>query len=466
MSKLYQHLKCGGASVGGLLAGLVLSACEPATSLDSIRSQGELVIITRNAPTTYYEGRDGTTGLEYDLTKAFAKHLGVKARFVVKDNVNEIIRALHRGEGHIAAAGLARTPVRIDQYLNGPTYQTVQQQVVCHRDSKTQPKNIDELTKVKLSVPADSAYLERLTELKNQNAKLSWEVVQDTEAEQLLEQVSQRKIECTVADSNVIAISRRFYPDLVVNFNLTQSEPLTWLLTQESQSLDQALKFWFREYQGRGYLEQILQKYYGHIELFDYVDTRTFTDRLITHLPKFRPIFEAVGQKHQQAWTLLAAMAYQESHWNVFATSPTGVRGMMMLTKVTANELGVRDRLDPKQAIEGGARYLASLYKRLPAEVKEPDRTWFALAAYNVGLGHINDARELARERGIDPNLWSDLATTLPLLSLQKYYKRLKHGYARGNEPVRYVSNIRDYHDILEQHLAVQVSSLEKTTKK
>lgn len=466
MSNLFLHPKSGGTIVGGLWAFLMLSGCEPSASLDSIRSQGELVIITRNAPTTYYEGREGTTGLEYDLTKAFAKHLGVKARFVVKDNVSEIIRALHKGEGHMAAAGLARTPVRIDQYLNGPTYQTVQQQVVCHRGSKIQPKNIDELTKVKLSVPADSAYLERLMELKNQNTQLSWEVVQDTEAEQLLEQVSLRKIECTVADSNVVAISRRFYPDLVVKFNLTQSEPLTWLLTQDSQTLDQALKFWFREYQGRGYLEQVLQKYYGHIELFDYVDTRIYTNKIMTHLPKFRPTFESVGVKHQQAWTLLAAMAYQESHWDVFATSPTGVRGIMMLTKVTAHELGVRDRLDPSQAIEGGARYLASLYKRLPAEVKEPDRTWFALAAYNVGLGHVNDARELARERGIDPNLWSDLATTLPLLSLQKYYKRLKHGYARGNEPVRYVSNIRDYHDILEQHLAVKVTSLEKAVKK
>ena len=122
---------------------------------------------------------------------------------------------------------------------------------------------------------------------------------------------------------------------------------------------------------------------------------------------------------------------------------------MMMLTRRTAKELGVRNRLDPKQSIDGGAAYLAKLRKRLPERIQEPDRTWMALAAYNVGYGHLTDARKLSIKDGGDDKLWMDVKNYLPLLSQKKHYKNTKHGYARGNEPVSYVQNIRRYFDIL-----------------
>ena len=152
-------------------------------------------------------------------------------------------------------------------------------------------------------------------------------------------------------------------------------------------------------------------------------------------------------------------MSYQESHWNPRARSFTGVRGMMMLTLRTAKELGVKNRLDPKQSIFGGAKYLAKLRKRMPDNIAEPDRTWMALAAYNVGYGHLTDARKLTKLDGGDSTRWMDVKDYLPRLSQKRYYKQTRHGYARGNEPVSYVQNIRRYFDVLVWNEANNVNN-------
>jgi len=120
-----------------------------------------------------------------------------------------------------------------------------------------------------------------------------------------------------------------------------------------------------------------------------------------------------------------------------------------MLTNATANELGVKDRTNPFESTNGGANYLSRMKKRIPARITEPDRTWMALAAYNVGLGHLEDARVLTQREGGNPDKWVDVRKSLPLLTQKKWYKQTKYGYARGHEPVLYVKNIRNYYDLL-----------------
>ena len=148
-------------------------------------------------------------------------------------------------------------------------------------------------------------------------------------------------------------------------------------------------------------------------------------------------------------WRLLAAVGYQESHWDPDAVSPTGVKGLMMLTQDAAKDIGIKDREDPQQSILGGAKYLASMHKRIPDRIPEPDRTWLALAAYNVGLGHLEDARMLTLKNKGDADKWVDVKKNLPLLTKEKWFKQTRYGYARGREPVRYVENVRTYYDIL-----------------
>ena len=420
--------------------------------LSRIRSNGKLIVLTRNAPTTYYEGADGPRGFEFDLVSAFADHLGVKIELKVLDSIAEILREMEKGEGDIAAAGLTRTEEREKRFLFGPSYYTVQQELVCRRNSKI-PRTIEDLPNFQMLIISGSSYLERLKELQVRFPSIQWETTDDLSTEQILEKVWKRELDCTVADRNIVAINRRYYPQLIVPFPISGEQPLAWVLKNGGEDLKTEIKNWLGEFQKSGRLELLRNKYYAHVEIFDYFDVAVYHKRIRTRLPLYREWLQQAGKKYRIPWTLLAAQGYQESHWDQEARSPTGVRGIMMLTQRTAESLGVSDRTDPYQSIVGGAKYLARMIKRVPDTVAEEDRLRFALAAYNVGLGHMWDARKLAVRLGKNPDIWPELKTVLPLLSQKKYYKQLKYGYARGTEPVRYVERIENYRDILEQHM-------------
>lgn len=446
MFKLYKSLLllvtavwlqgCNGPLFGGL-------------GTDEIRAQGKLIVLIRNAPTVYSFDRDGhPEGVDYDLIQAFARSHDLEVQYEVKETVQEIFDALAAGEGHMAAAGLTNVPSRRDRFLVSDPYHFVDQQVVCRRGG-TLPREVSALTDVSLSVISDSSYVFKLNELKEDLPNLKWTEEVELTTETLLEKVWRREVDCTLADSNIVAVNRRFLPELITAFNLIEHEPQFFYFPRGVRMLRFELNDWLEEFQESGELEQLLDKYYGHADEFDYVDTQKFLKRVRKRLPKYEKDFKQAGKKYDIPWTLLASQSYQESHWNRRAKSPTGVRGMMMLTLTTAKEMGVKYRMNAKQSIYGGAKYLAQLRDRLPEEVEEPDRTWFALAAYNVGMGHLYDARELAVRLEKNPNSWAEMKEVLPLLAQRKYHKKLKYGYARGHEPVIYVNRIRNYEDIL-----------------
>jgi membrane-bound lytic murein transglycosylase F len=447
-----------------VLAGalLLLAACDRASneaqqatrSLEQIQESGKLVVLTRNAPTAWYTDRDDkSSGPEYEMIEAFAASLKLEVEYKVTASISEIIFGVENAQADLAAAGLTITPQRQQKFLFGPAYQEVTQQVVCRRDN-VQPESVEELVGLKIVVIAGSSYVERLEALRKEHPELKWKQTEDADTEQLLRLVWQRKIDCTVADSNIVDINRRYYPELIAPFNLNESESLGWMMSAERDDLQAAIETWFKSFRKSGELEAIQERYYGFIEVFDYVDTIRFQQRIRKRYPKYEAFFKAAAKQYDLPYLLLSAQAYQESHWRANARSPTGVRGIMMLTLETAKAMGVKSRLDARQSIFGGARYLSKLIEeRFAEEVQEPDRTWLALAAYNVGRAHLHDAQGLAREKGLNPHLWSDVKTILPLLADKRYYPRLKHGYARGTEPVRYVQRIREYQHILENEL-------------
>jgi len=418
--------------------------------LTSIIEKGEMVVLTRNAPTTYYYGPDGETGYEYDLVSAYAEHLGVTVRFKTLCTVEAVLQALSDGKGDFAAAGLTRTENRQRDFRFGPSYLEVRQQLVCRRGN-TVPGSIEEMVDVSIEVTAASSYVDRLSELRENVPDLSW-WEKDLTTEQILERVWEGKVDCTVADSNIVSINRRYMPELIVAFPLADTQVLAWALPPDAKALEKSMHEWFDGVE-ESLLTRLYNRYYAHVEIFDYVDTARFKRRIQERLPYYKDIFKEAGEKYDIDWKLLAAMAYQESHWDPLAVSPTGVRGMMMLTLRTAGQLGVENRIDVRESIMGGARYFANLYERVPESVTEPDRTWFAMAAYNVGMGHLYDARGLARELDRDPDIWVEFQEVLPLLAKPEYYQDLRYGYARGTEPVRYVERIRNYYDILSNAL-------------
>ncbi|HAT48892.1 MAG TPA: membrane-bound lytic murein transglycosylase MltF [Alphaproteobacteria bacterium] len=437
---------------------LALTGCDwrmESPKITQIRERGVLRVATRNAPTTYYLGRDQTPeGFEHDLAQSFAEYLHVGVVFNIYHSRRELLAAVHHGEVDLAAAGLTQFRDPDEKFSFGPAYQNVDQQVVCRRGGP-RPNNLLQLAGVHLVIAEGGGVQNRLNELKGLIPHLFWKVEPSLSVEQILEKVWLGEIDCTIADSNVIAINRRYYPELVVKFPLGDATPLAWILPKGEELLSLELDQWFQEMKKNGQLESIFERYYGYLDYYhddyDYVENRVFMVRINERLPEYEEIFREAEKKVQTPWKLLAALAYQESQWDPHAKSPTGVRGMMMLTQETADHIGVRNRMDPLESIIGGGGYLRSLKQKLPSEIGEPDRTWIALAAYNVGIGHIHDARELALQFGKNPNLWVDLQTVLPLLSVEKFHKNLKRGYARGLEPVQYVKRIRHYYDILER---------------
>jgi len=375
----------------------------------------------------------------------------------VTEQIN-VLEALEKDEGNFAAAGLTITNQRKQRFRFGPSYQKVQQQVVCRR-GRNLPNDEKDLAEFELIVIKGSSYVEQLKLLRVDYPDLKWNTVEEKGTEQLLKQVWEGENVCTVADSNIVDINRRYFPELEVAFNLTEPQPLAWVLPKNAPDLKRAVESWFSKFNKTGELEVLLERYYGFVDIFDYVDLQVFTRRTQTRLPRYRKLFENAGRKYGFSWPLLAAQGYQESHWDPKAKSPTGVRGIMMLTLNTARSLGVENRMNPEESISAGAKYLSNIRKRLPDEILEPDRSWITLAAYNVGMGHVHDAQTLARKQDKNPYLWKDLKTVFPLLSQKKYYRSLKHGYARGQEPVRYVQRIRDFQDLLERKLSSSESA-------
>ena len=262
--------------------------------------------------------------------------------------------------------------------------------------------------------------------------------------------IDNNELDYAVVNSNEFSYGRRYYPSIAVAFDLTDKLDVAWAFTKKQDpSLHKATNQYFSKLQKDGDLKQLLDRYYTHIRQYDYVDARTFLKRIASRLPEYRPYFQAAAREQNFDWRLLAALSYQESHWEPDALSPTGVRGMMMLTRDTAERVGVEDRTDPVESIHGGARYLREVVNKIPERIPHPDRLWFALAAYNIGFGHLEDARILAESHGGNPDHWNDVREYLPLLSQKKWYEQTRHGYARGYEPVSFVRNIRRYYDVL-----------------
>jgi len=423
--------------------------CQHQDSLQRVLRRGELIVATRNGPTSYYIGPTGNArGFEYDLASRFARHLGVKLKLHVEGELDQLLPDVLAGKADLAAAGLTITDKRKQRVAFGPVYQKIHEQVVYH-SGHHRPRSVDDLAKGTLAVLAGSSYEDHLEELKPDHPGLTWKTVNGASIEPLFQKVAEGDVDYTIADSTMVALHRRYFPQVQPAFSIGDSRPLAWAFSPHDDALRREAEKFFAKLSDQGVLTALQQQYYEHVRDFDFVGVHTFLRHVDQRLPTLRPVFEEASAHTGLDWRLLAAVGYQESHWDSDATSPTGVRGVMMLTQQTAGQLGIDNRLNPKASVMGGAQYLKRLKERLPEHIKEPDRTWMALAAYNIGMGHLEDARVITEIRDGDPDRWLDVKENLPLLSDKRWYSRVKYGYARGQEPAQYVENIRSYYDIL-----------------
>ena len=433
----------------GLL--LMLTSCaEPPSAVERIKEEGVLRVITRNSPSTYFQDRNGEAGFEYELVKRFASHLGVELQIETAENIEEIFTRINRPGGpELAAAGLVASEGRQDLARFTDSYLDVTTQVVYRRDQR-RPTQPQDMVGKRILVLKGSSQAEKLKALQDELPELRYEESDAVEVVDLLRMVDEGQIDLTLVESNELALNQVYFTNARVAFDLGEQNSLAWILGKgEDNSLLDAANAFLIEARENGTLQRLRERYYGHVDVLGYVGAYAFAKHLQERLPRYEKIFRETAKVHGVDWRLLAAIGYQESHWQPDAVSKTGVRGLMMLTLNTAKAMGVTNRVDPAQSIQGGGKYIALVHANLPESILEPDRTWFALAAYNVGGGHLEDARKLAEAEGLDPNKWLDVKQILPRLSQKQWYSKTRYGYARGGEPVHFVANIRRYYDIL-----------------
>lgn len=417
--------------------------------LRAILSSGRIVMITQNNANTYYIDRDEPRGFEYELADAFAEYIGVDLE-VVTPGWSRMIDALNRVEGDFIAAGMTVTAKRKELVDFSDEYLRVRQQIIVHKDN-WQVASIEDLHGRTVHLREDTSYQERLMKLRDGGLDVHLDLCPDIPTEEFIRQVAEGEIGITVADSNIALLNRRYYPDIRIAFPIEEEESLGWAVRNENPELLGKINEFFSHIRGNGVYDRIYERYYRNLDAFEYHDLKKFHGKIETRLPEYRKIIIREAEEHALDWRMVAAVVYQESHFNPRAWSYTGVRGLMQVTRKTALEMGISNRLDPEQSIRAGVGYIAKLYGRFRDIEDESERMIFALASYNVGYGHVRDAQKIASQRGLDPRKWSSLRETLPLLRYPKYYRTATYGYARGTEPVRFVERVRLYHDILRR---------------
>lgn len=419
--------------------------------LDQVIESKELVVITRNNAHCYYLYREQPQGFEYDLARAFANYLGVRLRVQIGGQWEAMIPALLQGKGALVAASLSITPERAKKVAFSAPYLAVQQHIIVHRDNLSIQGPADLAGKT-VHIRKGTYYQGRLEALQAQGIDLRIQRHPNLPTEELIRRVAQKEIEVTIADSNIALLNRRYYPQTLVAGAISEKSYLGWAVHPQATRLLARINDFFETIQKNGRFSRIYQRYYAEVAFFDYDDISAFHQRIQNRLPRFLPYIKKHAQKHGFDWRLIAAQIYQESHFDPRAKSPNRAYGLMQLTYGTAygQGLAIENLYDPEKNIATGVQYLKKLY-RFYDQAKGMDRLFIALAAYNIGQGHILDARDIARDKNLDPNQWESLARTLPLLSRPAYYSQSRYGYARGSEAVQYIQRIMAYYDVLKR---------------
>ncbi len=436
-------------SVLTTLAGLAQCTAPP-TTLEQIRERGELRVATLNLPTTYYFGSQGPEGLEYELARDFARSLGVRLAITPYEDERHVLEALRKGSADIAAAQITyRGPWRAFA-LPSRNYDQIAQLVVYARGT-VRPRNSKALVGRRIVVKAESPQADELAALRSSlGHALEWQELPVTAVNRPLDVLAAGEADVSLVDAPAFRFIQQAYPELLAGFELERSRSVQWMVRRRSNALLATIDAFLgsdaaMQLIAAAAVEPVEKSPRMQLEM-----ARSFRNHIETRLPLLRPWFEEAARETNLDWRLLAAIGYQESQWDRDARSFNGALGVMMLMPATATSVGVEDPFDPRENIRGGARYFIEVRDKIPARIPEPDRSSMALAAYNVGYGHLEDARVITQARGGNADRWSDVRQNLPLLAQEGWALQAKRGYARGWEPVQFERRVRQYLSVLE----------------
>jgi membrane-bound lytic murein transglycosylase F len=441
------------------LASLAVVAACGVSELPPPQEAQTLVVAVRPGPGSWFPGPDGAPqGLDHDLIDRFARDRKLPLTVVTVSDAGALLDRVVAGEAHIGIGGLyrpqdVRPPPAESSAMHPPLlwtdgYASAEAVLVYPRDA-FRPRGFKDLAGATVAFDESSGIESTFAPIRRDHPEVRWKPLKLMSADALLAQVDEGKVDYAVVSSIDAAIGRNIYLDVEVAFPLGPKRELAWAVDGRHLALLRDLDLFLGQMAREGTLARLAEHYFAPRGEVTRIDAGVFVERIRESLPRWRPVFVAAQEATGIEWRLLAAIAYQESKWDPDATSETGVRGFMQLTEDTARHLGVVDRLDPRQSVFAAARYLRDLKERLPRRIAEPDRTWIALASFNIGLGHLEDARIQAQRDKLNPDRWADVRRALPLLALPEYYEKARLGYARGGMPVAFVDRVRAYYDIL-----------------
>ena len=413
------------------------------------RERGEIVVLTRNHPISYYEDKTGEiVGYEHDLVEKFAQSANIKVIYRVKNSMAEVLSDLRIGAANFAAVGVPITKEIAEEFALGPAHLPIEKRILCQKSLKL--TKLEDIASHTVIVIGDGEELEPKEHFAAMYPNIKWESGKGIDLSQWLDELVNKKSDCVLVSSTWMELEKRPLIGIQQVAVLPQKSELRWILARGQKRLTQDLYSWLQKIEKEQVLKTVQDQYLSPNSEYNQYDTELFMKKVKSELPRLKAWFQVAAKKISMDWRLLAAVGYQESHWSPEARSPTGVRGIMMLTMPTAKELGIADRTDPQQSIIGGATYLQQTLDRFPGFISPEDKLWLSLAAYNVGWAHLKDARKLAIDLNKNPNEWNAVKDVFPLLTQSQYYLKLEHGYARGYEPVIYVSRIQRYYELLK----------------
>ncbi len=449
----YKKLKNLSYYVTLYLTILVLNGCSnEASKLEKIKTNEVLRVAIIAHPPHYFNNRDEKRGYDFDLVYHYATKIGVKLKIIEATDSKKIVSLLEQNRVDIGITGSMPDSL-IGNTKNAITYNDSEWYLIGNRKNKFLPKSISEIKPNTIILGSNSNANFIIDEMKKIHESIVFKKFKSNDLKKVLAEINNDNSKFGIINSDIYAYYQYLYPETKVIFTLPKKYPSRWLIKDNKElSFMYSINNFFIVLKKNANLKKIREIYFEHLDKFDYIDVSYYLNRINKKLPSYKKYFKKTAKYTVLDPRMVAAVSYQESHWNRKARSPTGVRGMMMLTLDTAERVGVKNRLNAKQSIYGGAKYLEILYKSFSNNIQEIDRLYFTLAAYNIGLGHLKDARSITKAQGGDPNEWNSVKKHLPKLSQKKWYRKTKHGFARGQEPIEFIRRVMLYYDILCMH--------------
>jgi membrane-bound lytic murein transglycosylase F len=427
--------------------------------LDAIRQRGKLTALTLNSSTSYFVYRGQAMGFEYELLKRFATSLGVELEIKMIPDVNAMFDLLNKGQGDVIACNLAITKDRLQHANFCEPYNFTRQVLVQRLPEGWQKMDTKELNSHIVTGPIDligkkvyvnksSSFFSRLENLQNEIGG-DIDIVRVPgyiDTEKLIQKVANGDIEYTVADDNIARLNATYYPNLDISVQLSFPQQIAWAVRKNSPELEMAINEWFEEDRKKSIHAYIYNKYFkASKEQWDKFNGE-YSSLKGNRISDYDEILKEYSKIIDWDWRLLAAQMYQESNFKEDARSWAGAFGLMQFMPATAAAYGIDTTSSPEAHIRAAILYLSWLDDYWKERVFDPEeRIHFILASYNVGLGHVTDAMNLALSLGYDPQRWEDnVAECILLKSQSEYYQAesVKYGYCRGEEPYQYVRKI------------------------